>query len=105
MARIRREKFDHDTNTLYVQETEDVESVLEDNAEERNSGRNGFSVERSFRKIGSIPLIMLDDAFRKGINPFNGSPEGQKWIREFLQNNPKLMTVDRLKTAKRHIIQ
>ena len=82
-----------------------MESVLEENAVHRSAGNNGFSRERTFRKIGSIPMIMLDDAFRQGINPMDGSPEGQKWVMKLLADNPKLRTVDYLKTQRKHILK
>lgn len=91
------EHFDHTNNTLYKQYVEDVEPVLEENALIRNAGTNGFSPSRNFRKIASIPLIIVEKVLReKGINLMENSPEAQRYLRKFLRRNPKFMTVDKL---------
>jgi hypothetical protein len=42
---------------------------------------------------------------KQGINPLDGSPEADKWVRKFLETNPKFMTVSALKTNKVGIIK
>ena len=89
--------FDHSTNTLYIKRVQDCEAILEDNAVLRNSGINGYSESRNWRKIASIPLTVVEKVWReKGINLSENSPEAQKYLREFIQKNYKLMTVDKL---------
>jgi hypothetical protein len=76
---------------------EDVEPLLDENANLRNSGANGFSKSRNWREIGSIPCIVVEKILREhGVNIMDGSPEAQKYIRKFLSNNKKFMTVDRI---------
>lgn len=95
--------YDHSTKMHHRRVTADVEHTIEENNDIRNNGRNGFSPERTFRKIGSIPMIFLNEAIKEGINPLDGSPEAEKWVKKFLQDNPKFMTVDALLTNRRHI--
>jgi hypothetical protein len=97
MTRFTQEFYDRDTGTLRILHTEDVEPLLDENAGLRNSGVNGFSKSRNWRKIGSIPCVIVEKILREhGVNILDGSPEAQKYIRKFLNNNKKLMTVDRL---------
>jgi hypothetical protein len=107
MSNSVRKVYDYDVHTKMHHERTimDVESIVDENTDVRNNGNNGFSKERNFRKIGSIPMLLLNEAFKEGINPMDGSPEADKWLRKFLQANPKFMTVDRLKTNKVGIIK
>ena len=91
------EKYDHNEDRLYIQHVEDVEPLLDENKEVKNSGTNGYSESRLWRKIGSIPLIVAEKILREhGVNILDGSAESRKYIREFLQKNPAFMTVDKL---------
>lgn len=87
--------------------TADVEHIVENNKVHKRAGNNGFSKERTFRKIGSIPLVLYNEAFRQGINPMDGSPEAEKWVRKMLEENPAFRTVDNINSnaGKRHIIK
>lgn len=97
MTRISQEFYDRDTDTLRIQHVEDVEPLLDENAAIRNSGMNGFSPSRNWRKIGSIPCVVVEKILREhGVNIMDGSPEAQKYVRRFLENNKKLMTVDKI---------
>ena len=90
--------FDHTENKMYIKRVEDVEPLLDENAYARNhQGNNGFGKSRLWRKIGSIPCIVVEKILReKGINILDGSPEADKYIVEFLQKNPKFMTVNKI---------
>lgn len=82
---------------MYIRKSEDVEALLEENADARNQGNNGYGRSRLWRKIGSIPCIVVEKILREhGVNILDGSPEADRYIREFLQKNNKFMTVDRL---------
>ena len=102
-----RRTYDYDSSTKLHREraTADVEHIVEDALVHKNAGNNGWSKERTFRKIGSIPMHLLNEAFNQGINPLDGSEDAKKWVTRFLQDNPKFMTVDRLKTNKAGIIK
>lgn len=90
--------FDRTTGRMYIRRSEDVETLLEENAYARNhQGNNGFGKSRLWRKIGSIPMIVVEKALREeGINILDGSPEADKWVRRFLDNNYKFRTVDKI---------
>lgn len=94
-----------ENGVMHQKVTFNVEHVIENNLVHKNAGNNGFSKERTFRKIGSIPMHLLNEAFKKGINPLDGSPEGQKWIKDYLRDNPKFMTVDAINSNRKHIVK
>lgn len=95
MTRVTKEYFKN--GVLHIHHVEDVEPLLDENEADRNNGTNGFSTGRTYRKIGSIPLIIVEKVLReKGINLLENSPAARKYCREFLQKNKKLMTVDKL---------
>ena len=94
--RTSRGVWDHERG-LIVHQTQDVEPLLEENHADRTSGNNGYSLSRNTRRIGSIPLIFIDQAMREtGINVFDGSPEAQWLLRKILQDNYKFRTVETL---------
>jgi|SRR6187399_2697513 len=94
--RTSRGVWDHEQG-LIVHQTQDVEPLLEENHADRTSGNNGYSSGRTMRRIGSIPLIFIDQAMREtGINVFDGSPEAQRVLRKILEENYKFRTVDKL---------
>jgi len=82
---------------MYIKRSEDIESLLEENNDARNNGTNGYGKSRLWRKIGSIPCIVVEKILREhGVNILDGSPEAEKYTIEFLQKNRKFMTVDKL---------
>jgi len=94
-----REKFifDHPNNKMFIQRTEDVEGHIDDVTGQRNHMDNGWSQKRNFRKIGSIPMIIVEKTLReKGINLMENSPEAQKEARKILNEMNKFRTVDKL---------
>jgi len=98
---VRKEHYyDSSSKMHHERTTHDVEHILEENADHRSHGNNGFSKERTFRKIGSIPMLLLNEAFKEGINPLDGSPEAEKWVRKLMAENPKFMTVDAIDSGK-----
>lgn len=93
-----RHLFDHIEKKLFIHKTEDIESLLDENAYARNhQGNNGFGKSRNWRKIGSIPMIVVEQILREhGVNILDGSPEADKFVKRYLQNNYKFRTVDKL---------
>lgn len=83
---------------LFIKNVEDIESVLDENAYARNhQGNNGFGKSRVWRKVGSIPCVVVEQILReKGVNILDGSPEADKYIRKFLDDNYKFRTVDKI---------
>ena len=96
MTRRTREVFDHETGRLYIQHIEDVEPIIEEVTEARNSGTNGFSPKRHWRRIGTIPLVVVEKVLReKGINLMEDSPEARREVRKILNEFSKFRTVDK----------
>jgi len=96
MTRRTREIFDHSTGTLYIEHVEDVEPVIEEVTEFRNNVDNGFSDGRQWRKIGSIPLVVVEHVLRtRGINLMEDSPEARKEVKKILNEFSKFRTVDK----------
>ena len=90
--------FDKATHKLHVTRSEDIEPLLEENTYARNhQGNNGFGKSRNWRKIGSIPMIIVEKMLREhGVNILDGSPEAEKYVKKFLNNNRAFRTVDKI---------
>ena len=74
--------------------------VLEQNYIEKMNANNGFSRERLFRKIASIPDVANLKAYQDGYNL-----DDVKDLRRFLADNPEYMTVQSINTkSDPHII-
>jgi hypothetical protein len=74
--------------------------VLEENYVRKMNANNGFSKQRLFRKIASIPDVAHLNAIKSGYNL-----DDRKELERFLSENPDYMTVDRINSgASGHII-
>ena len=74
--------------------------VLEQNYVAKMNTNNGFSKQRLFRKIASIPDVANLKAYQDGYNL-----DDPKDFRRFLSDNPEYMTVEAINTgASGHII-
>ena len=82
----RKTVFEKDGRLMKVQTTHDVEPVIDDVAEVEDKG---FSTSRNYRRIGSIPMAIVDEQFRLGNNILDGSPRAAKWCRDWLKENTK----------------
>ena len=79
---------------MIIKRTEDVEHAIDDATEFRNAARNGFSQSGNWRKIGSIPLIVVQDWLdKKGIDLL--APGNEKYVRQALNEMNKFRTVDK----------
>jgi hypothetical protein len=97
MNRWVEETFDHSTGMFYIKRTEDVEPLIEEMALERSNGNNGWTKDRTMRKIGSIPLLEVERVLReKGINLMANTKEAHKYVVEYLKDNKKFMSVDKI---------
>uniref|UniRef100_A0A6M3LFP8 Uncharacterized protein n=1 Tax=viral metagenome TaxID=1070528 RepID=A0A6M3LFP8_9ZZZZ len=65
--------------------------VLEDNYVRKMNANRGFSEQRMFRKIASIPDVAHLNAIQEGYNL-----DDPKDLRRFLRDNPEYMTVERI---------
>lgn len=86
--------FENDGRTMIIRRTEDVEPIIEAVKQDRNNLDNGFSVSRNYRKIGSLPAIIIEQWLReKGINLL--APENEKHLRAALNEMNAFRTVDK----------
>ncbi len=69
--------------------------VLEENYVRKMNSNNGFTKERLFRKIASIPEVANLKAAQDGYNL-----DDVKDLYRFLNDNPEYMTVDKIKTQR-----
>lgn len=69
--------------------------VLEENYVQKMNANNGFSDQRLFRKIASIPITAWLKATQDGYNM-----DDEKDLRRFLNDNQDYMTVEHLNTRR-----
>jgi hypothetical protein len=69
--------------------------VLEENYVAKMNANNGFSKQRLFRRIASIPDVAHLKAYQDGYNL-----DDVKDLRRFLADNPDYMTVDKIDSGK-----
>jgi hypothetical protein len=82
------------SETMIIKRTEDVEQVIDEATDYRNAARNGFSQSGNWRKIGSIPLIVVQQWLdEKGIDLM--APGNEKYVRQALNDMNKFRTVDK----------
>jgi hypothetical protein len=76
--------------------------ILEENYVAKMNSNNGFSEQRMFRKIASIPVIAQLQATQAGYNL-----DDKKDLMRFLADNPDYMSVERIKSGgnKNYIIK
>ena len=91
------EHFDYNTGLLIVKTTEDVEPLLKSIAEQRNNQdqRAYKKSDARWRKIGEIPLLILDQWFREGFNALDPSNSAEV-IRRLNGTHAKFRTVDKI---------
>lgn len=87
----RKTRFDNDGKLMQIQTLHDVEPVIDDVKEAADENKGWFK-SRNYRRIGSIPMVMVDEFFRKGINILDGSPESAKFVKKWLRENSKFNT-------------
>lgn len=91
ILRPKREEFYVDEKGNVIKKvSEDVEPIIEQAKAIRNNTDNGFSPERNLRHIGTIPLIILDQWIREGVD-LRDSKAVKKRLNEF----NKFRTVDK----------
>src|ERR1044072_3399187 len=97
MPREVIEYYDASTG-LYVRHiSEDVQPLIDSLAETRNHGNQRAFMKSGarWRKIGELPLIILDQWFREGFNAFDPSNEAEL-TRRLAGPYKKFMAVDKL---------
>jgi len=70
--------------TCTIRETQDVEPILDRNQELYNLN-DGYDSERNFKRVASIPNVVLTEYRKKGINLL--SPEFEPEMKRFLNDS------------------
>jgi hypothetical protein len=93
IGQIVEEFWDDSLKILTIKNTEDVEPLLDELAHERAMGNNGWSVERKWRKMGSIPNLEIERVMREeGIDMMSSTPEAKRRVRRYFADNIKFST-------------
>jgi len=86
---IRTRFVDGDGTKFHRQFVQDVQPAIDENARVRNE-TNGWSADRSKRKVGSLPVTIVWDKIREwerqGLLPAPGSPEYGHTLNRLLVN-------------------
>lgn len=97
MSKIITEHFED--GKYLVKTTEDVQPLMDSISEQRNHGdQNGYKRNKArYRKIGELPMIILDQWMRE-TPPFNAlDPRNEKELRRRLETDYKaFLTVDKV---------
>ena len=73
---IEREAYYDDVDDRFViKSTQDVEPILRSNIDEQNDSNNGFTPSRDMRKIAEIPLVVVEQWLKDGVNIFDKNHE------------------------------
>ncbi len=63
--------YDDTTGETTIVTAQDVNAIAEANKRDRLSGHDGYSPDRSFRRVANIPKIVVDMLYKRGINVLN----------------------------------
>lgn len=79
-AEGKAERFHYDEveDTVTIETVQDVTPILKANEIMRNSGEDGYSASRNMRRVAQIPMVIVDELYRQGINIFDQN-DWPKW--------------------------
>jgi len=61
-----------DGDRLITKASQDIESILEHNKTQRNDNpTNGYTEDKSMQRVASIPLVVVEQWFKEGLNVFD----------------------------------
>lgn len=95
MTEITKTLYDHNSRVLKVLRVQDIESHIEEVKQAKLDNPKGTSKSKVWRRIGSIPCIVVDKWLSEGFNPFENSPEARRELRRRLNEFSKFRTVDK----------
>jgi hypothetical protein len=95
---VETNEFDEESNVLTVAKSEDVEPLLDRNAEIRNTKAADAGIKKGFWLYASIPTTVQYELLKKGISIFN-KHHRKRLLDEINSNYPYLKT-----TTKHHSI-
>jgi len=101
---VIKTKFHYDDggDTLHIERSQDVSAILERNKAIANSHQakrpHAGRYRQTYNHVASIPMVVVEQWMKEGVNFFNPTPEDKKKIRQYLNGDYKL-----LKTIPGHI--
>ena len=81
-----------DKGVYHYRETYDFAPVINSNMVEQQSGKNGWTPDRTMRLIARIPAVLYNSPDFRALEP----EERQLFLRWFLEQHPEYRTVDKL---------
>ena len=86
--------IDEAKNVLSVVQHQYIKDIVDANVMLHKDPDNGFTEERSFRRIGSIPI---NEWHKMGFSKIEDRAERELKMRKYLQENPQYRTVGAIK--------
>lgn len=87
--------YDEMADRLYVERSQDVEAILDRNKAIANSHQakrpHKGRYNQTYNYVASIPMVIVEQWMKEGINFFNPTPEDKKKIRQYLNGDYKLL--------------
>ena len=65
--------YNQNDETTTIQTIHDFHAIFDDNRRQRLSGNDGYTADRSMRKVATIPDGIVDLLYKMGINIYNGN--------------------------------
>jgi len=89
--------FDPKRGDIYYQAVEEITDVVNSNLEAQADPNNGFTADRTMRKIADIPVSVFNTWAKK--TGYNCMDKLDRWraMKMFLKENPEYSTVSALK--------
>ncbi len=63
--------YDESTGETTIENVQNVNAIANDNREQRLSGDDGYTPSRDFKKVASIPNVVVEQLKKQGINIFD----------------------------------
>lgn len=76
--------YDEMEDRTFIETVQDVESILDHNKALQNWD-DGYSPTRELRRVASIPVVVIEQWLREGIDVFN--PDHREAVRRKLNSN------------------
>ncbi len=91
--------FDANKGTWSYHEIYDFAPVINENLALQQDPRNGWTTERTARRIASIPLqvLLADKEYRAASQANASTADRQAALWKFIERHPEYRTVDKLK--------
>ena len=89
---MEREYTFNNDGKVVVKGTQDITQNVKLAAEER-ANENRFEKPRDLKKVASVPMVIVEELMKKGINPFKKEDQ-KRFCKEIELNYPYLKTTN-----------